>query len=78
MPQLSIITIKFTRNAFRVFGVQFSGCKSVAVYLVARCRMSLQFVFVLMNRPVVKTSSTLQKFDDGCGLSVAFDILVAL
>ena len=25
-------TIKFTRNALRVFGVQFSGCKNVAFH----------------------------------------------
>jgi hypothetical protein len=78
MPQLSIITIKFTRNALRVFGVQFSGCKSVDVYLVARCRMSLPFVFVLMHRSVVKTSSTLYKVAGGYGLSVVFEILVVL
>jgi hypothetical protein len=29
---MSITTIKFTRNALRVFGVQFSGCKSVEIY----------------------------------------------
>jgi len=54
--------------------LQLPGCASVAVYLIARCRMSLPFVFVLMHRPVVKTSSPLHKFDGGCGLSVVFEI----
>jgi hypothetical protein len=27
---LGNVTIKFIRNALRVFGVQFSGCKSAA------------------------------------------------
>jgi hypothetical protein len=40
--------------------------------------MSLPFVFVLMHRPVVKTSSTLYKVAGGYGLSVVFEILVVL
>ena len=49
----SMPTEKFTRNALRVFGVQFSGCKSVDVYPIVWCRMSWLFV----RHPMVKTSS---------------------
>jgi hypothetical protein len=58
--------------------LHLAGCASVDVYLIAWCRMSLPFVFVLMHRPVVKASSTLHKINGGYRQSVVFEILLAL
>ena len=81
MPQLSIITIKFICQYAHHFSptgqVKFCGCASVAVYLIAQCRMS--FVFIL-RQLVTNVSTVLSyvKFKSYLGVNVAVTLFFSI
>jgi hypothetical protein len=53
MPQLSITTIKFTRNALRVFGVQFCGCDAAAYILISKLQTRGNGLFGLFSGEIL-------------------------